>query len=108
MERIAIYGIGKMGLPLAIAFANKGFKVTGVDVNPDLVRKINAGKPCLAEEPGVDELLAKAVAAGNLKATLDGVAAALDSEIIVILVPTLVNEKGKPDLSIVREVAKTA
>lgn len=107
MERVAIYGIGKMGLPLAVAFASRGFNVTGVDVNAELVRKANAGLPCIPEEPGVDELLKKAAAAGNLEATLDGVTAAAEADLLIILVPTLVDEKGKPDMSIVRDVAKT-
>ena len=105
-----VFGVGKMGLPLAVAFASRGFNVTGVDLNQELVKKINAGKACLPEEPGVDELLAKTVAQGKFKATLDGVAAMKDADIAVILVPTLIHETEsgiKPDLSIVRQVAET-
>jgi UDP-N-acetyl-D-mannosaminuronic acid dehydrogenase len=107
--KVTVFGIGKMGLPLAVTFASKGFEVTGVDVNEELVKKVDAGEACLPEEPEVDELLAKAVEDGALAATTDG-ASCKDSEIIIILVPTLISETGegvKPDLSIVRAVAKT-
>ncbi|PJD00958.1 nucleotide sugar dehydrogenase, partial [Candidatus Micrarchaeota archaeon CG10_big_fil_rev_8_21_14_0_10_54_18] len=77
---VTIFGVGKMGLPLAVAFASRGFNVTGVDVNAELVKKINAGKTCLPEEPGVDELVAEAVKKGALKATTDGVAACKTAE----------------------------
>lgn len=104
--KVCVFGIGKMGLPLAAVLAEAGHEVTGVDVNEELVRKVNAGEPCLLNEPGVDALVKKHAGA-SLRATTDGSAAVADSEIAFIIVPTLITESGEPDLSIVREVAGT-
>ena len=53
--RAVVVGAGKMGLPLAVQFARHGWHVTAVDVNPDVVAAINAGKSHVAEEPGLAE-----------------------------------------------------
>ncbi len=102
---IAVYGLGKMGLPLALVFADKGAKVVGVDVNEDLVGKINAKQDVLPFEPGVKALLEKH-GGKNFIATANAAQAYADMH--VIIVPTLLNEvNGKivPDLSLVESVA---
>ena len=65
-----------MGLPLAVQFAGHGWDVTAVDVQPAVVDSINAGRNHVTEEPGLTEGVAAAHAAGRLRATLDGAAAA--------------------------------
>ncbi|MBI5226928.1 nucleotide sugar dehydrogenase [Candidatus Micrarchaeota archaeon] len=106
MEKIAIFGIGKMGLPLACAFAEKGFDVTGIDVNTELVKRVNAAQDVLPQEPGVHALL-KAHAGKNLRATT--ATDVSDREVVIILVPTLIHENAglvEPDLTAVLDVAK--
>lgn len=106
IKKIAVFGIGKMGLPLACAFADKGFDVLGIDVNADLVHRINAAENVLPQEPGVHELL-KSHSGKNLRATTE--ADVTDRDAVIILVPTLIHEKdGKvePDLEAVLNVAR--
>ena len=61
--RIAIYGLGYVGLTGAICLASEGHEVIGVDVSDDKVRKIMAGSSPI-KEPGLDEMLAEALARG--------------------------------------------
>ena len=64
-ESISIVGLGKLGLSLAVAFADRDFHIVGVDIQPDVVKTINAGKPHIYE-PGVNNLLAGVVESGKL------------------------------------------
>jgi len=98
---VAVYGLGKMGLPLAAVFADKGAKVIGVDVDSEVVDQVNKGKCPVPNEPGLPEMLNASVARGRLSATTDGVAAARDSDLMVILVPCLLNSDKSPDLAAV-------
>jgi len=101
---IAVYGQGKMGLPLAQVMAQY-YKVIGVDVNKDLVENLNKGINPIKDEPGLNELLVQNLKAKNYEATTDFSYAAKNSNIHIILVPTLIKD-NKPDLSIVKDVAK--
>ena len=103
---IAVYGLGKMGLPLAAVFAKCGAKVIGVDINERLVEMINRGENYVKEEPGLDELVKKNVEAGRLKATTDGVLAAKQADVMIILVPTLADRRGNLKLEPVYDVTK--
>lgn len=103
---VAVYGLGKMGLPLAAIFADRGARVIGADIDEEIVSGINKGVNHIKEEPGLDELVEKNVKGGRLKATTDLVEAAKNSDIMVIIVPTLIKD-NKPDLSIVRSVTKS-
>ncbi|ASJ10321.1 NDP-sugar dehydrogenase [Thermococcus sp. P6] len=102
---VAVYGLGKMGLPLAAVFAEHGAKVIGVDINENVVEMINRGENHVKEEPGLDELLKKNVEEGRLSATTDGVEAARKADVMVILVPTLTDERGNLKLDPVYDVA---
>jgi len=103
---IAVYGMGKMGLPLAAVFADHGANVIGVDINEKVVEMINRGENHVKEEPGLDELVRRNVEAGRLKATTDGVWAAKQADVMVILVPTLTDERGNLKLGPVYDVAE--
>ncbi|HVO77448.1 MAG TPA: NAD(P)-binding domain-containing protein, partial [Methanomassiliicoccales archaeon] len=66
-SRLAVVGLGYVGLPLACALADKGNAVIGVDIDAKRVKKINGGRsPMVGKEPGLDELLAKVVRDGRL------------------------------------------
>ncbi|WP_461866392.1 nucleotide sugar dehydrogenase [Thermococcus sp.] len=103
---IAVYGMGKMGLPLAAVFADHGARVIGVDINAKVVEMISNGENHIKEEPGLDELVRKNVKAGRLRATTDGAWAAKQADVMVILVPTLTDERGNLKLSPVYDVAE--
>jgi len=96
---VAVYGLGKMGLPLAAVFAERGARVIGVDISPEVVDQINKGKCPVPNEPGLPEMLEADVAKGRFSATTDGVAAAKESNVMVILVPCLLNSDNSPDLT---------
>ncbi len=103
---VAVYGLGKMGLPLAAIFADKGARVIGADINEEVVTKINQGINPVKGEPGLDELVEKNVKNGRLTATTDLVKAAKDSDVMIILVPAFLDKDNKPDLGIVKSVSE--
>src|SRR2546421_6227410 len=95
--RIAVVGLGKIGTALAAQYASKGHVVIGCDINLRTVDSINAGCAPLREEPGVQELIAQAVAAGRLRATTDTAAAVRLCSAVVVVVPLLVDGAKRPD-----------
>ncbi|WP_049923625.1 nucleotide sugar dehydrogenase [Halopiger djelfimassiliensis] len=101
---VAVYGLGKMGLPLAAVYAETTGNVIGVDVDPAVVETVDAGESHVVGEPGLDELVAEQVAAGRLSATTGGPAAAETARIHVVIVPTLLDEDDEPRLTTVESV----
>ncbi len=94
---VAVVGAGKMGLPLAAQFASHGWTVIAVDIDQAVVESINAGRSHIGAEPGVAELVAEAHAAGRLRATQDAAAAAAESDVIVLIVPVMLDATNHPD-----------
>ena len=92
---IAVYGLGKMGQPLAVIFASAGAKVIGVDVDERIVSMINEGRTELLREPGVRDGIKRFVREGKLWATTDMVKAAQLADFIVVIVPVIVDEESK-------------
>ncbi|MGN6781075.1 MAG: nucleotide sugar dehydrogenase [Marmoricola sp.] len=95
--RIAVVGLGKIGLPLAVQFASKGHDVVGVDVAPGTVATINAGREPFPGEHRLAELLAEVVPAGRLRATTSYAEAIPDADVVVVVVPLFVDAAGQPD-----------
>ncbi len=93
---VGVIGCGRMGLPTACLFAEAGFKVLCADANPQVVNSVSKGKAPFSE-PGVDALLKKNVKGGCLKAVNENKEAASLSDIILLVLPTRVDEKRKPD-----------
>ncbi|KAB1191227.1 MULTISPECIES: nucleotide sugar dehydrogenase [Haloferax] len=96
---VAVYGLGKMGLPLAAVYASVTGHVVGVDIDDDVVRTINDGECHVAKEPGLPELVSEQVERGALRATTDSVAAAHTASVHVIIVPTPLTDDREPDLA---------
>jgi len=94
---VAVVGAGKMGLPLAAQFAGHGWEVVAVDVQEAVVAAINDGRSHLGEEPGVAELVASSHAEGRLRATTDGAAAAREADVVVLIVPVMLDAAHQPD-----------
>lgn len=82
---ISVIGLGKLGSPLAAVLASKGHQVVGVDLNPEYVSSINAGRAPV-QEPGLQKLID--ANGGRLRATGDIAAATAASEVSFIIVPT--------------------
>ena len=96
--RIAVVALGKIGLPLAVQFADMGHEVVGVDVNENTVETVNQGKEPFPGEAHLAEKLSELVPAGKLRATTDYADAIPEADAIVLVVPLFVNdETWEPD-----------
>jgi UDP-N-acetyl-D-glucosamine dehydrogenase len=96
--RVAILGLGYVGLPLAVVFADAGFKVIGIDPDQRKVDSIRSGVSHIQDVP--TEQVARLVAAGKLEATAD-FSALIHADAVSICVPTPLRKTGDPDLSFI-------
>lgn len=101
---VAVYGLGKMGLPLAAVYADVFEDVIGVDIDQDVVETVSSGGCHVQKEPGLPELVESTVSQEFLTATTDAEQAASESTVHVVIVPTLVNDEGEVDLSSLESV----
>lgn len=99
-DKIAVVGLGYIGLPTATVIASKGVKVVGIDVNQHAVDTINQGKIHIVE-PDLAGLVHIVVSNGNLVARTMPEAA----DAYLIAVPTPFTDGHKPDLSYIKAVA---
>ena len=102
---IAVIGLGYIGLPTAIMFANAGFKVVGYEIREDVVKKVNSGNSHIIE-PEIEEMLRRAIENGNLKATSDKKEIA-GKDVYIICVQTPLKEDKTPDLSYLENAVRT-
>ena len=102
---IAVFGLGYVGAVSAACLSTAGHTVVGVDSNAPKVELINAGRSPVVE-PGVEEMIAAAVAGGRLRATTDVRAAIRASELAIVCVGTPSLGNGDLDLSHVRRVCE--
>lgn len=104
---IGVIGLGYVGLPVASVFAQAGFTVIGVDVKPERIALINAGRsPIEGDEPGLAELLAQATASGQLQATTD-YDRLRRADVILIDVETPVDENHLPQYVALKAVCRS-
>jgi UDP-N-acetyl-D-glucosamine dehydrogenase len=95
---VAVIGMGYVGLPLAITFANAGFNVIGIEPNEEKVEMINRGESYIADIPNA--VLRKHTEAGRIRATSDySILAEIDA--VSICVPTPLSKKRDPDMSFI-------
>ncbi len=94
--QLGVIGLGYVGLPLAVEMAQKGFRVTGIDLDGGKVEAVNAGRSHILDVP--DESLAAAVKNGTIRAT-QSFAAVESLDAISICVPTPLRKTKDPDLS---------
>ena len=95
--KIAVVALGKIGLPLAVQFAEKGHEVIGCDVNTATVDLVNAGTEPFPGEAFLQEKLSKVVSSKALVATTNTADAVKKSQVVVIVVPLFVDAQGVPD-----------
>jgi UDP-N-acetyl-D-glucosamine dehydrogenase len=94
--RVAVIGLGYVGLPLAVELARAGFKSVGIDVVDEKVRRVNAGDSYIKDVPS--DVLADCVKSGRLTATSDF--SVLNScDTVNICVPTPLRKTRDPDIS---------
>jgi UDP-N-acetyl-D-glucosamine dehydrogenase len=96
--KIAIVGLGYVGLPLSLQFARNEVSVIGLDVDNAKVDLINRGESYIKHIPAED--VARYTTAGRLRASLD-FAEARNVEAVIICVPTPLNKNREPDISYV-------
>ena len=96
---VAVVGLGKIGLPLAVQYASQGWHVIGCDINKQVVETINAGQSHVHEEPELAYEVPRLVAEGSLRATVDIVAAVQQAQVIVVIVPVLVDEQHETNFT---------
>ncbi len=101
--RIGVVGLGYVGLPLAIAFAQVGFTVVGVDVDPDKIEQLRQGQSYIADVPAAD--IAPLVADGRFQPTTDYNQLA-NTDAISICVPTPLRKTKDPDISYIIDAAE--
>lgn len=94
-------GLGYIGLPTAIIAAKHGIQVTGVDINPEVVKMTNQGKLHIIE-PGMEEMLQEVIASGALKASTTPEI----SDAYFIVVPTPFKGNHEPDISYVEAATR--
>jgi len=105
--RVGVVGLGYVGLPLVVEFAEAGFHVTGIDILESKVDAINKGESYVQDVP--TSVLKPLVDAGKIRATTD-FAAVADLDTINICVPTPLRKTKDPDMSFIvsscQEIAK--
>ena len=101
---IGVVGMGYVGLPLAVAFAGKGFRVIGIDVDGDRVEKLQHCKSYLKHIPAA--VFAPLVKEKRLTATTD-FARAEECDAWIICVPTPLTEHREPDVSYIRDTVNS-
>jgi nucleotide sugar dehydrogenase len=104
--KIGVFGTGYVGLPLACAFGDAGFKTIAGDMDSGKVRQIREGLSYV-EDPYVQSNLRKLVSSGRLEATEDMSFLASHSDVAIITVPTPLTERREPDLTYVTNVTTT-
>jgi UDP-N-acetyl-D-mannosaminuronic acid dehydrogenase len=102
--RLAVVGLGYVGLPVACLFADKGFDVLGIEIRGERVAEINAGRcPIGGEEPGLADLVSRVVESKRLRAST-GYGEVGDRDIVLIDVETPVDDDGVPQYEALRSV----
>ncbi len=99
---VGVVGLGWMGLPTACLYAEAGAKVIGVDMNPKIVERISRGEPTI-DEPGLTVMLKKAIRSGRFTVTTNSEEAASNSDILFIIVPTMIDKQKHADYSSVED-----
>ncbi len=99
--RVAVVGLGYVGLPTAALFANKGFSVTGIDVNASLVQKINN---CQVDtkEVGLDEIIITAYKNGYFNAVVSPSKMLEEADVVIACVQTPVDSQGDANLTFLK------
>ena len=103
--RVCVVGIGRIGLPTALLFAKSGLDTIGVDINENIVQNINSGIYSLKDEPGIEEIFNDVIKNKKFSATTKIEDAVPNSDLILLSLPTPMDENNIPDYSALRSVA---
>ena len=104
--QVCVVGIGRIGLPSALSFAKSGLTTIGVDINESLVQKINDDNFPLEDEPGYEEIFHDVIKNKTFSATTKIEEGITKSNLILLSLPTPMDENNIPDYSALANVAK--
>ena len=105
--KVGIVGIGRIGLPTALCFANSGFETIGIDINAELVNMVNSGDYPLKDEPEFDKIFEVVMHQKKLVATTNISKAVLECDIILLSLPTPMDDQNIPDYTALLLVGKS-
>ncbi|EWG09050.1 nucleotide sugar dehydrogenase [Cytobacillus firmus] len=94
--KLCVMGLGYIGLPTAVMFAEHGLQVHGVDINPEVTKLLNEHKAHI-EEPGLQDKLVKVMEEGKLTVSTSPIKA----DAYILAVPTPLTSDKKADLNYV-------
>jgi nucleotide sugar dehydrogenase len=97
--RVCVIGIGRIGLPTALSFAKSGLQTIGVDINEKLVQDINSKKFPLMDEPGYENIFNDVLEKKLFSATTKIEDAVSNSDLVLLSLPTPMDENNIPDYS---------
>jgi UDP-N-acetyl-D-mannosaminuronic acid dehydrogenase len=100
-QKVAVFGLGYVGITLAASLANRGHQVTGLDILPGLVEQLARGRPHV-HEPGLREMLKATLARQQID--FDTSLGSHRHEVYIITVGTPLNEQSQPDLTALNKV----
>jgi UDP-N-acetyl-D-mannosaminuronic acid dehydrogenase len=110
MEKVAIFGLGFVGLPLALTYAYKGCMVYGVDIQKTVIDSLLAGQTDSCEkfdDASMQEILQKTLASKNFIPTNNPALALNQADYVIVTVGIPVKDEGYLDFSMLDEVART-
>tara|TARA_B100000029_G_scaffold390028_1_gene386705 strand:+ start:47 stop:1426 length:1380 start_codon:yes stop_codon:yes gene_type:complete len=105
--KIGVVGIGRIGLPTALCIANSGLETIGIDINKKLVGMINSNDYPLKDEPEFDKIFDNVISQKKLSATTDIVNAIPKCDIVILSLPTPMDNQNVPDYSALLTVGKS-
>lgn len=104
--KVCVIGVGRIGLPTALSFANSGLSTIGVDINTQLVDTINSGVFPLKDEPGYDSIFENVFRDKKFKATTKIEEGVPTSDVILLSLPTPMNDQNVPYYDALKSVGK--
>ena len=105
--KICVIGIGRIGLPTALCFAKAGFETIGVDINEKLVNMVNSGDYPLKDEPEFDKIFESVIENKKFRAETDISKVVPNCDIILLSLPTPMNNQNIPDYTALLTVGKS-
>ena len=108
--RVAVVGLGHIGLPLAVQYAGRGHDVIGCDIDQRIVAEINEGRSPHDDEAALVERVPQLVSAAHLRATTDDAEGVRGAEVVIVIVPVAVDAERQIDFGPIdaatREIAR--
>lgn len=109
--KVTVVGLGKIGLPLAVHFAQSGVSVTGLDLHEEVVLQVNSGIEPFPGEKDLQIRLIECVASSTLVASTNKEESLSSAEVIVVCIPLVTDSEGNPDFEnidqLVNEIGKS-